>query len=157
MRAFLRTAASLAAALAVGSVVIALAGANPASAYLALLDGAFGNLNSLAVTLQKTGPLIFAGLSVAFAFRAGLLNIGAEGQLYVGALAAVLGGIHVTHLPAFLHMPLCLVLGGAAGAAFGGVAGWCKAQRGVSEIISTILLNFLAIFFVSYLVQGPLA
>ena len=157
LRAFLRSGASLAAALALGAVFSALAGANPASAYLALLDGAFGNLNSLAVTLQKTGPLIFTGLSVAFAFRAGLLNIGAEGQLYMGALGAVLGGISVPHLPAFLHLPLCLLLGGAAGAAYGGVVGWCKAQRGVSEIISTIMLNFLAIFFVSFLVQGPLA
>lgn len=155
--ALARQLGSLAAALAVGAVVIALTGGSPGRAYLALLDGAFGNLNSVAVTLQKTAPLIFTGLSVAFAFRAGLLNIGAEGQLYMGALATVLGGIHLPGLPVGLHMAASLALGLLSGAAYGAAAGYLKARRGVSEIISTIMLNFLAIFFVSYLVQGPIA
>jgi simple sugar transport system permease protein len=155
--ALARQLGSLAAALAVGAALIALTGGSPGRAYLALLDGAFGSVSSVAVTLQKTAPLVFTGLSVAFAFRAGLLNIGAEGQLYMGALASVLGGIHLAVLPPGLHAAVALTLGLLAGAAYGAGAGYLKARRGVSEIISTIMLNFLAIFFVSYLVQGPVA
>ena len=144
-------------ALAVSAVLILLAGVNPITAYLALLDGAFGNLYSLGVTLTKTTPLILTGLSVAFAFRCNLLNIGAEGQLYAGALAAVLVGIYVRGLPSFLHIPLCLLSGFLAGAVWGGIAGYLRASRRINEIITTIMLNFVAIYFVSYLVQGPIA
>ncbi len=133
-------------ALALSAVLILLAGVNPITAYLALLDGAFGNLYSLGVTLTKTTPLILTGLSVAFAFRCNLLNIGAEGQLYAGALAAVLVGIYVRGLPSFLHIPLCLLSGFLAGAFWGGVAGYLRASRGINEIITTIMLNFVAIY-----------
>ena len=93
---------------------------NPITAYLALLDGAFGNLYSLGVTLTKTTPLILTGLSVAFAFRCNLLNIGAEGQLYAGAWPPSLVGIYVRGLPSFLHIPLCLLSGFLAGAFWAG-------------------------------------
>jgi simple sugar transport system permease protein len=154
------TSISLAAivlALIVSAILILIAGVNPISAYLALVDGAFGNLYSLGVTLAKTTPLIFTGLSVAFAFRCNLLNIGAEGQLYAGALASVLVGIHLRGLPAAIHIPLCLLSGFLAGGLWGGMAGYLRAARGINEIISTIMLNFIAIYLVSYLVQGPIA
>ena len=149
--------AAIVLALALSAVLILLAGVNPIVAYLALLDGAFGNLYSLGITLTKTTPLILTGLSVAFAFRCNMLIIGAEGQLYVGALAAVLVGIYVRGLPALLHVPLCLSAGFLAGMFWGGIAGYLRASRGINEFISTIMLIFIAIYLVSYLVQGPIA
>jgi simple sugar transport system permease protein len=148
---------ALAVALLVGAVLVGVAGADPWQAYLALADGAFGSAYALGVSLQKATPLVFTGLSVLLAFRAGLLNIGAEGQLYAGALATVIVGVYVEALPAVAHVPLGLVAGVLAGALWAGIAGALKAARGVNEIISTIMLNFVAIYLVSYLVQGPLA
>lgn len=144
-------------ALIVSAFLILLAGVDPIDAYLALLDGAFGSTYSLGVTLTKTTPLIFTGLAVAFAFRCNLLNIGAEGQLYIGALAAVWAGMHFEGLPAVVHIPFALLMGCLGGALWGGLAGYLRAARGISEIISTIMLNYIAIFLVSYLVQGPMA
>ena len=148
---------AIALALAVSAVLILLAGQNPLTAYWALLQGAFGDGFALGNTLARTTPLIFTGLAVAFAFRCNLLNIGAEGQLYAGALASVIIGVYVTGLPAIIHIPLAIAGGFVAGAIWGGLAGYLRAARGINEIISTIMLNFIAIFFVSYLIQGPLA
>ena len=155
-----RTSESLAAiglALLVSAVLIFVAGENPLEAYPALIRGAFGDSFAWGNTLARTTPLIFTGLAVAFAFKCNLLNIGAEGQLYMGALASVLAGIYITGLPAVIHIPLVILLGFAAGALLGGFAGYLRAARGINEIISTIMLNFIAIFFVSYLVHGPIA
>lgn len=157
VRALMAPAAALAVALLVGALLILAAGANPWRAYLALADGAFGSVYALGVSLQRATPLMFTGLSVLLAFRAGLLNIGAEGQLYAGALATILVGVYVQGVPAVAHVLLALVAGFAAGALWAGIAGALRAVRGVNEIISTIMLNFVAIYFVSYLVQGPLA
>ena len=143
-------------ALVVSAVLIFIAGVNPLIAYLALLKGAFGDSFAIGNTLAKTTPLIFTGLAVAFAFRCNLLNIGAEGQLYAGGLASVCAGIYITGFPAYIHIPLAILSGFAAGAIWGGLAGYLRATRGINEIISTIMLNFIAIFFVSYLVHGPL-
>jgi ABC-type uncharacterized transport system permease subunit len=154
------TSESLAAiglALLVSAVLIFIAGENPLEAYTALINGAFGDSFAWGNTLARTTPLIFTGLAVAFAFRCNLLNIGAEGQLYMGALASVLAGIYITGLPAIIHIPLAILLGFAAGGLWGGFAGYLRATRGINEIISTIMLNFIAIFFVSYLVHGPIA
>ena len=148
---------ALAVALLVGALLILAAGANPWHAYMALADGAVGSAYALGVSLQKTTPLVLTGLSVLLAFRAGMLNIGAEGQLYMGALASVLVGAYLTGLPAAVHVALALVAGCVAGALWAGIAGVLKATRGVNEIISTIMLNFIAIYLVSYLVQGPIA
>ena len=160
LRVFRATSISLAAiglALAVSAVLILLAGADPLAAYWALLQGAVGDGFALGNTLARTTPLIFTGLAVAFAFRCNLLNIGAEGQLYAGALASVVIGIYLTGLPAVLHIALAITGGFMAGAIWGGLAGYLRAARGINEIISTIMLNFVAIFLVSYLVHGPLA
>ena len=155
-----RTSESLAAiglALLVSAVLIFVAGENPLEAYPALIRGAFGDSFAWGNTLARTTPLIFTGLAVAFAFKCNLLNIGAEGQLYMGALASVLAGIYITGLPAVIHIPLAILFGFAAGGLWGGFAGYLRATRGINEIISTIMLNFIAIFFVSYLVHGPIA
>ena len=142
-------------ALVVSAALIAAVGKDPVQAYTALFAGAFGSVGQLATTVTEAIPLIFAGLAVALAFRGGAFNIGGEGQLYMGALlAAVVGGY--LHLPAIVELPLAIVSAFVGGAVWGGVAGWLKASRGFNEVIVTILLNYIALWFVSYLVHGPI-
>lgn len=143
-------------ALALGSAVILVAGASPVAAYRTLAEGAFGSLDSFAETLVRTSPLLFAGLGVGLAIRCGVWNIGAEGQLYMGALVATWFGITFTGLPSYLIIPMAVVASFAAGGIWGVIPGWLKAKMGVSEIINTIMMNYIAIFFVSYLVTGPM-
>ncbi|MCL5075821.1 MAG: ABC transporter permease [Chloroflexi bacterium] len=143
-------------ALAVGAVLIRLIGLNPIEAYQGLWDGAFGNANAIGVTLMQATPLTLAGLGVLFAFRAGLWNIGAEGQLYAGATAATLIALNFPGLPSFVHIPLAMLAGFIAGAIWAGIPGYLKARRGVNEIISTLMLNYVAINAVNWLVRGPL-
>ena len=142
-------------ALLVGAVFILLIGKNPIEAYIALLQGAFGDVFSIGETLENTTPLILTGLAVAFAFRAKLFNIGAEGQFLMGALAATWVGTSLS-VPSIIHIPLVLLAGIIVGGLWGGLAGLLKATRGVHEVISTIMLNFIAIFFISYMVTGPM-
>ena len=142
-------------ALLVGAIFILIIGKNPITAYVALLQGAFGDIFSIGETLENTTPLILTGLAVAFAFRAKLFNIGGEGQFLMGALAATWVGINLS-LPPVIHVIAALVAGTIAGGLWGGIAGFLKATRGVHEVISTIMLNFIAIFFISYMVTGPM-
>ncbi|CAG0990652.1 putative riboflavin import permease protein RfuC [Myxococcaceae bacterium] len=141
--------------IAVG-VLLAL-GHAPLGALEALVRGAGGSPAAWTGTLQKSTPLLLTGLAVALSFRCGVWNIGAEGQLYAGALAATF--VATRWLPAdggaWLVAPV-LVAGALGGAGFGALAGWLRAARGVSEVISTILLNFVAIQLVAYAIQGPL-
>jgi simple sugar transport system permease protein len=146
-----------AAALALAAVGLALLGYPPGAAFAALAAGAFGSGPAWTATLLKAAPLALTGLAVALSFRCGVWNVGAEGQLAVGALCATAlatrawpGG------PAWLLAPLVALAGAAAGATLAGVAGWLRAARGVSEVISTILLNFVALQLVALAVQGPL-
>ena len=141
--------------LLVGALFILLIGKNPITAYIALIQGAFGNLFSIGETLENTTPLILTGLAVAFAFRAKLFNIGAEGQFLMGALAATWVGVNLP-LPPVVHLIVALLAGVIVGGLWGGIAGVLKATRGVHEVISTIMLNFIALFFVSYMVTGPM-
>jgi len=133
---------------------LALSGANPFQAYLALLEGAFGGQMPIQRTLEKATPLIFTGLAVAFAFKGALFNIGAQGQLLMGAMFAAAIGFGVSGLPAIIHMPLALLGGALAGALFGGIPGWLKARTGAHEVITTIMLNFVAINITDYLADG---
>jgi len=142
-------------ALLVGAFFILAIGKNPVTAYAALLKGAFGDIYSIGETLENTTPLILTGLAVAFAFRAKLFNIGAEGQFLMGGLAATWVGTSLT-LPMVIHLPLTLLAGVIVGGLWGGFAGFLKAVRGVHEVISTIMLNFIAMFFISYMVTGPM-
>jgi simple sugar transport system permease protein len=143
-------------ALAVGGVVVAVTGGNAFTAYAALWQGAFGGTYQVSETVLRSIPLIFTGLSVAVAFRAGVWNIGAEGQLLVGALAVAAVAAAVPGWPGWALMPLCLAASLAAGAAWGGIAAFFKVRRNVPEVIATIMLNFLAINLVSALIHGPL-
>ncbi len=148
--------AALAAALLVGAILLYAAGYSPWYAYGVMWEGAFGSRNNLAETLLKATPLILIGSGLAVAFRSGIWNIGAEGQLYAGAVAATLAGIFFTGLPAMILVPLVLLAGMLSGAIWGGLAGFLKVRFGASEIVTTIMLNFIAIIATSYLVTGPM-
>jgi simple sugar transport system permease protein len=150
-------AIALAAALAVSFVAIAISGRDPLAGFANLVDGAFGGPAAVGETAIKSAVLILTGLSVAVAFTVGLFNIGAEGQLIWGGLAAAVVG-RIAGLPAVVHIPLCLLAAAAAGGAWGIIPGYLRVRRGVHEVISTILLNWIAIHLVhGWLVAGPLA
>jgi general nucleoside transport system permease protein len=136
-----------------GSIVDRFFGA--LNAYQALYTGSFGNLQSLSFTLTTVYPLILTGLSVAIAFRAGLFNIGAEGQLAVGAMTAGIIGIKASTWPGWLLIPTLLLGGMLAGAVWGGIVGFLKAWRGAHEVVTTIMLNWIAFYVTDYLISGP--
>jgi simple sugar transport system permease protein len=142
--------------LLVGAIILIISGASPIDAYLALIEGSFGSAQAFGRTLEKATPLIFSGLAVAFAFKAGLFNIGAQGQLLFGAIAAAAIGFAITGIPAIIHIPLALAGGAIAGALYGAIPGALKAYTGAHEVITTIMLNYVAINITDYLADGPL-
>lgn len=141
--------------LLIGALLLIASGANPIEAYGALLKGAIGTPAALQRTLEKATPLIFSGLAVSFAFKAGLFNIGAQGQLLLGAVVAAFVGFSIDGLPALIHVPLALLIGGLAGALYGFIPGALKAYTGAHEVIVTIMLNYVAINLTDYLADGP--
>jgi simple sugar transport system permease protein len=141
------------AAFIVGSVFILVIGENPLQTYSLLIGSALWWPDGIGYTLFLATPLIFTGLAVSVAFRAGLLNIGAEGQLYVAAFAAAWVGIVLSSLPRMMLVPLCCAAAIAAGALWGAIPGILKARFGSHEVINTIMLNFIAVALVSYLTQ----
>jgi simple sugar transport system permease protein len=153
LRGLLGPLLAISGALVVSAVFLAALGADPGAALFALADGAFGDRLALQNTLVRAGPLVLIGLAVAVAFRCGLWNIGGEGQLYLGALAAT---AVATRLAGPVPLPLALLAGTAAGAAWAGIAAALRVSRGVSEVLSTLLLNFIAIQGVAWAVHGPL-
>jgi general nucleoside transport system permease protein len=140
-------------AFTIGAVLIYFQGVNPLSAYKTIFQSALGTERGLQRTLEKTTPLILAGLAVAVALRVGLFNIGAQGQLIMGAFFATWAGFTFTNLPALMHIFVGLLAGITAGAIWAGIAGVLKAYRGVHEVISTIMLNSIAIALLDYLVN----
>lgn len=154
-------ALAVATALVVGALVIALAGGDPLTAYPGLLEGAFGSPRALSETAVWVTPYVLAGLAVALAFQGGLFNIGAEGQLALGAVAAAWAGARLpeilgTGLPAVVHVPLTLLAGVLAGGLWAAIPGWLKARTGGHEVINTIMLNYIALNAVSFLLNGPM-
>jgi simple sugar transport system permease protein len=152
-RAILSPILALVAAFAAGAVVIAAAGDDPLAVYGLLLGSAFSWPDGIGYTLFYATPLIFTGLAVAVAFRAGLFNVGAEGQLYAAAFAAAWVGIAGAGLSAWLLAPLACLAAVAAGGAWGALPGVLKVRFGAHEVISTIMLNFIAIGLAGYLTQ----
>jgi ABC-type uncharacterized transport system permease subunit/basic membrane lipoprotein Med (substrate-binding protein (PBP1-ABC) superfamily) len=126
------------------------------AAYGGLFEGAIGSPKALVTTLTYCTPYVLAGLAVALGFQCGLFNIGAEGQLYIGALAATFVGFTVTGLPIYVHLPLAIVAGIVAGAIWGAIPGLLKATTGAHEVINTIMMNYIAVKTVDYLVKNPL-
>ena len=148
------TLIALALALVVGALVIWAFGSNPIEAYGALWRGAFGTGIAFTVTLGKAVPVMLTGLAVAIAFRCSVFNIGAEGQLLIGAMCAALVGAYV-HLPMVLHLPLTIlasIVGGMIWAFFPAVL---KLKGNVNVVISTIMFNYIAQYLISYLILGP--
>lgn len=142
-------------ALLCGAVFIALSGYSPAAAYAALLRGSFGNANALAEVLVKTTPLLLAALGLTISNRAQVISIGAEGQIYLGAMGAAAVALFLTGLPPAAAIPLCMLAGVVIGALWGGIAGWLKVRMNANEVIVTLMMNYIAIELVRYLVNGP--
>ncbi|WP_353892028.1 ABC transporter permease [Proteinivorax hydrogeniformans] len=133
-------------ALVIGGILIQFTTeATVIEAYTALYNDAFGDLRSILNTLWRSTPLILTGLAVAFAFKCGLFNIGAEGQLLIGGFVAGVAGYAITGLPAVIHVTLCIALAMLAGGIWGGIPGILKAKLGVNEVINTIMLNLIAL------------
>jgi len=143
-------------ALLLGALLILFIGRSPLEAYSALLQGAFGSKRDIAETLINVTPLIFTGLSVAFSFKCGLFNIGAEGQFIMGQIVAAWIGFQLTGLPTVIHMPLAFLVGALAGGLWAALPGYLKAKLGVHEVINTIMMNYIALYFSHYLVMSAL-
>lgn len=141
--------------LLIGAIFMKLIGKNPLQAYQVLWNSSFGSLRGFYETLVNTTPLIFTGLAVAFAFRCGLFNIGGDGQFLIAYTATAWVG-YVISLPWFIHIPLALLAGIILGGVWGGFAGYLKATLGVHEVITTIMMNYISLYFTGYLIGGPL-
>src|SRR5260370_14759476 len=170
LREILLPLSAVLAAFVVGGIVVWIIGDSPIETYKLLIGRAFSWPDGIGYTLCNATPLIFTGLAVAVAFRCGLLNIGAEGQLYVAAFATAwvgikLGGVvikspagdvvnsPIANLPAVILLPLCCIVAIVAGAIWGGIPGILKARFGSHEVINTIMLNFIAVALCSYFTQ----
>jgi general nucleoside transport system permease protein len=143
-------------ALVFGAGLIMITGVNPIKAYGALFAGAFSDLYSINTTVIKTIPLIFAGLGVSLALKAGFFNVGAEGQLYLGGAGATLAGLYFAGLPVGVHIALGLIAGFVFGGLWSAVPGFLKVKYQVNEIITCLFLNFIGVILVTFLTTGPL-
>lgn len=148
-------------AVILGGVIIAFVGGNPVAAYLGLLQGSFGNAKAISETAVWATPYIFAGLAVSLAFKGGLFNIGAEGQLAFGAVAAAWVGYALPEalgieIPVVLHIVLAMAAGLLAGAIWAAIPGALKAFAGGHEVINTIMMNYIALNLTSFLLNGPM-
>ncbi len=142
---------AVAASALVASLLVLAVGESPAHAARVVMSGVFGTADGFASVLFNTTALIFTGLSVAFAFRAGLFNIGAEGQLTVGAFLAALAALHLGGLPAWCLVPVCVAAAATGGAVWGAIPGLLRAKLGVHEVVNTIMMNFVASGVTGYL------
>lgn len=148
-------------AIVLGGIIIAVVGGNPFAAYIGLFQGAFGSVKAISETAVWATPYIFAGLAVALAFKGGLFNIGAEGQLAFGAVVASLVGYALpawlgVDIPPLLHVSLAIGLGALAGAIWASIPGALKAYTGGHEVINTIMMNYIALNITSFLLNGPM-
>ena len=138
----------------IGAIFLSFAGISASAAYGKLIDSVFGKPKYMIWTLVYASPLIFTGLSVAFSFRTGVFNIGAEGQFVVGVLAATVVGV-LFKLPAIIHIPLCILSAAAAGALWSWIVGIMKVKRGIHEVLSFIMFNWIAYYLANYFVNLP--
>lgn len=143
-------------AIAVGSIIIWASGYDPLAAFAALFKGSFGSPKAVGDTLLKSTPLILTGLAVAYGFRAGLFNIGAEGQLFMGGLAATALGLALGGASWWVSVPLMLLAAMLAGAAWAFIPALLKARIGAHEVITTMMFTYIGRYFVGYLVNGPM-
>ncbi len=155
-RSVLSGLACVVAAFAIGAILIALIGRDPVHAYWSLFEASLGSTNGLAETAIRTVPLALCGIGIALAFRAGVFNVGAEGQLFIGGIAAAWMGLQLSGQPQWLVLPAMGLAAALAGALWSGIAGVLKLKLRADELITTIMLNYVAIYFVGYLLHGPL-
>lgn len=144
------------AALAVGAVMLLFLKVNPIEAYSALWEGAFGSTNALAETLVKATPLLLVALGICISFRGDVINIGGEGQMIVGGILATWVGLTFTGLPGWLGITMALVAGFIGGAIWGGIPGILKAYFNVNEILSTVMMNAIAVQLMNFMLRGPM-
>lgn len=144
------------AALVIGAFMLLVLGANPIRAYGALLEGAFGSGNAIAETAVKAIPLLLVGLGICIAYRGNVINIGGEGQMIIGAILGTLVGISLPNSSGWLVVPLALLAGFLGGALWGFAPGFLKAHFSVNEILSTVMMNAIAVQIMNYLLRGPM-
>lgn len=144
------------AALAVGAIMLLVIGADPLEAFGAMWEGAFGSTNALAETLVKAAPLLFVGLGICISFRGNVINIGGEGQMIIGAILAILLGLNLPGAPGWLVILMALIAGFVGGAFWGSIPGFLKAYFNVNEILSTIMMNAIAVQLMNFLLRGPM-
>ncbi len=144
------------AALLIGAVMLVLLDADPVRAYGALIEGAFGSSSGITQSLVKATPLLLVGLGICIAFRASVINIGAEGQIILGAVAATWFALQFRTWPGWILIPGTITLGFLGGAMWGFVPGILKARLGVNEILTTVMMNAIALQFMNFMIRGPL-
>jgi ABC-type uncharacterized transport system permease subunit len=144
------------AALLVGAIMLLFLKVNPIEAYKALWDGAFGSTNAFAETLVKATPLLLVAIGICISFRGDVINIGGEGQMIIGALLATWVGLTFTSLPGWLVITLAMLAGFIGGAIWGGIPGVLKAYFRVNEILSTVMMNAIAVQLMNFLLRGPM-
>jgi len=143
-------------AVAVGAVVLKAVGASPLATYQTIVTGPLQDLFGITEVLVRAVPLILVGLGIAISFRSGVINIGAEGQMLMGILAATATALALPGLPKWGLLPMVLLAGAAGGALWGGIAGLLKARLEVNEILSTVMLNYIAAQLYTFLLRGPM-
>jgi len=144
------------AAFAIGAIMLFLLGADPGDAYKAMFEGAFGSANALAETMVKATPLLLVGLGICIAFRGNVINIGGDGQMIIGAIMATLVGVNMPESRGWIVITLALLAGFLGGAVWGAIPGILKAYFNVNEILSTIMMNAIAVQTMNFLLRGPM-
>jgi simple sugar transport system permease protein len=155
---FILPLAAMFLAMLIGALIMMATSVAPATilqSFIAMAKGSVGSLHAISETLTAAIPLVLAGLGIGLAFRAGLFNIGAEGQMIVGGLAASIASFSITGASIWLHLPLVLLVGLAIGAVYAAIAGLLKAATGAHEVISTIMLNLISIRLLDYMLRQP--
>lgn len=144
------------AALLVGTIMMVFLDVNPITAYRAIITGAFGNANAVAETLVKATPLLLVGLGICIAYRGNVINIGGEGQMIVGSITATWVGLQFTGLPGWLMIIIAMLVGAISGSLWAGIPGVLKAYFNVNEILSTVMMNAIAVQLLNFVLTGPM-
>lgn len=147
---------SLALAFLIASGLLLALNVSPIDGFSSMLQGAFGSENTIAETLVKATPMLLVAIGICISFRGGMINVGGEGQMIAGAVAGITVALSLSTTPPIVAVPLSILAGFVAGALYGGLAGWLKAFFNVNEILSTIMLNAIAVQMMNYLLNGPL-
>lgn len=147
---------SLLLAFIIGSIIIRASGNSPMEIYGILINGAFGSRKGFLQTLLQATPLLYCGLAVSFGLKGGILNLGVEGQLYMGALFSSIAAIYIKGLPAPVHIIICVVAGMIGGMIWAFLPIWLKIKRGAHEAVTALMMNYIAVLLLDYLLNYPI-